>query len=514
MPAITLSALFLLLCSLLVGADARADRRAASEVPVGMPTGRLDIAVYAFPPGMGNPHTQTNLPAIFVWPAILEPLTVIGESGAVEPALALYWQRIDALTWRFRLRDNVTFSNGEAFDAEAAAATFAFLQSPAAVGMMVAGEVGQIARTRVHSRLELDVVTHAPDPLLPRGLAVVRMVAPRHWQAVGPAGFARDPVGTGPFRVRSWGATRIELEAWPGSWRAPRVRELVFHELPDAPSRVQAVRAGAVDIAVQLGPDDAAALAAAGARLVARPTGSVLGLSFLLTRPGPLQDPRVREALNLAVDRGRIVEHLLGGYTEAATQHASRHAFGHHPGLAPYPHDPPTARALLAEAGYPDGFRLTAEVAVGVGANDAAVYQQVAADLRQIGVELELRSIPMQLLVRRLFTGDWRGEAFGMGYDAAPHLDGWRPFRQHSCLWPRPWFCDPALTALVEAVQRAEELTPRTEAMHRLLEAYHAAIPSLPLYEVVGFDAVGPRVRHYRNVFGVINFHELELADP
>jgi peptide/nickel transport system substrate-binding protein len=477
------------------------------------PAGRLDIAVYAFPPGLGNPHTQTNLPAIFLWPAILEPLTVIAEDGTVAPALGLSWQRVDELTWRFELRPGVRFSNGEAFDAQAAAATLEFLRSPAAAGMMVAGEVAHIARTRVHAPLVLDVITHGPDPLLPRSLAVVRMVPPQYWREVGPAGFARLPVGTGPFRVRSWGATRIELEAWQGSWRTPRVQALVFHELPEAPSRVQAIRAGAVDIAVQLGPDDEPALRAAGARLVSRPTGSVLGLSFLLTRPGPLQDLRVRRALNLAVDRRQIVLHLLGARTEVASQHASRHAFGHHPSLSPYAYDPEAARALLAEAGYPEGFRLTAEVAIGVGANDAAVYQQVAAELSRIGVELDLRSIPIQLLVSRLFTGDWRGEAFGMGYDAAPHLDGWRPFRQHSCLWVRPWFCDPALTGLVEAVSASGDLQARTEAMHRLLEAYHAAMPSLPLYEVVGFDAVGPRVRNYRNVFGVINFHELDLLE-
>ncbi|TVS14231.1 MAG: hypothetical protein EA417_15440 [Gammaproteobacteria bacterium] len=222
----------------------------------------------------------------------------------------------------------------------------------------------------------------------------------------------------------------------------------------------------------------------------------------------------MRRALNLAVNRQQIVEHLLAGRTSVASQHASRHAFGHHPSLAAYPYDPEAARRLLADAGYPDGLRLTAEVAVGVGANDAAVYQQVAADLRQVGVELELLSIPMQVLVRRLFTGDWRGQAFGMGYDAAPHLDGWRPFRQHSCLWPRPWFCDPALTALVEDVRLSSELDSRSQAMYRLLEAYHEAMPSLPLYEVVAFDAVGPRVKNYRNVFGVINFAYLDLVRP
>jgi peptide/nickel transport system substrate-binding protein len=472
----------------------------------------LHIGVYAFPPGLGNPHSQTNLPAIFIWPAVLEPLTVMGADNELQPHLALDWEALDEFTWRFTLRRNVRFSNGEPFNAAAVVRTLEWLRTPQAATMMLAGETANLASATAIDEHTVEIRTHTPDAMLPRAMSVVRMVAPEYWQQVGPAGFARQPIGTGPFEVVRWGDTQVEMRAWSGSWRAPRIDRLVFSELPDAPSRVQGLQSGALDIALQLSPDDGPAVRAAGAQLIPRAAGSVLGLSFITTRPSPLSDPRVRRALNMAIDRERIVAELFHGTTHIATQHASRHAFGHHPDLTGYPYDPEGARRLLAEAGYPEGFTFTAQVVIGAGANDSAMYQQLAAELRLIGVHLELRIMPTQVLLRNIFTGDWVGHAFGMDFGSAPFLDGWRPFRMHSCLWSVPWFCDESLTPLIEQVRTSFDLDERRELLHRLLEAYHAAAPSLPVYEVVGYDAVAARVRNYRNVLGVINFDELEIV--
>ncbi|TVS14230.1 MAG: ABC transporter substrate-binding protein [Gammaproteobacteria bacterium] len=473
----------------------------------------LRMATYALPPGKGNPFSQTNLPAIFVWPAVLEPLTVMDPNGEVQPWLAIDWHTVDELTWRFILRQDVFFSNGEPFDAHAVAAVFNWLASPEATTQMMAGEVRNIAAVEVIDSHQIEIRTHTPDIMLPRALTVVRMVPPAYWREVGPSGFGLRPIGTGPFIVEEWGTLRVRMRAWAESWRPPKVERLEVIELADAPARIQGIQSGALDIALQLSPDDGPAIRMASAELHAAPAGSIIGLSFILTRPSPLSDVRVRRALNMAIDTEAIVRELFHGTTYVATQHASRHAFGHHPSLAGYPYDPAAARALLAEAGYPEGFHFVAQVVVGAGANDSAVYQQIAASLREIGVTLELRVMPTQLLLRNIFTGEWRAHAFGMDFGAAPFLDGWRPFRIHSCLWPRPWFCDESLTPLIESVRTTFDLDLRRDRMHALLEAYHEATPSIPVYEVMRYDAVSNRVRNYRNVFGVINFHELELTE-
>ena len=472
----------------------------------------LRVGLYAFPPGMGNPFSQTNLPAILVWPAVMEPLTVTQPDGSIGPLLAVSWESVDKRTWRFELRRDVWFSNGEPFDAEAVVATFDWLKTDAARTMMMSSEMANIAGARALGSHLVEITTHEPDAMLPRALSVLRIVPPRYWSETGPAGFARMPVGTGSFIVKEWGRTRIVMQANPDSWRPPRLDRIEFFELPETPARLQGMQSGALDIALRFSPDDAPALESVGARLIASPTGSVYGISFITNRASPLDDRRVRLALNMAVDREQIVRELFHGTTEIATQHVSRFAFGYAPELEPYPYDPEAARKLLREAGYPDGFRFVAQVVVGALANDSLVFQQIAASLREIGVTLELHVMPTQILLRNIFTAEWRGHAFGMDYGASPFLDGWRPFRMHSCLWPQPWFCDESLTPLILEVRHEFDLERRADLMKQLLAAYQEAAPALMVYEGRSYDAVAGHVRHYQNAFGVINFHRIEVA--
>ena len=481
--------------------------------PVDAAGDRLRIGVYALPPGMGNPHTQADIPGTFIWPAVLEPLTVVDADGEVRPHLARAWQALDETTWRFELRRDVRFSNGERLDAEAVAATVEWLLGPEGRRLIVHQEVANVARVETPDAHTVVIHTAEPDAMLPRNLSVVRITPPRYWAEVGPAGFARAPVGTGPYEVVRWGDSRVTMRRHPGAWRPAQIDELEFIALPEAPSRVQGIQSGALDIAMQLGPDDGPAIRAAGATLETRPMGSVMGLSFITTRPSPLTDRRVRLALNLAVDRELMVREIFHGTTEVADQHASPLAFGFHPELEPYPHDPDRARELLAEAGYPEGFRFTAQVVVGAGAGDSAVYQYVAAELRRIGVDMQLRVMPTPVLLRNIYEGTWLGEAFGMNFSNSPYLDGWKPFRLHSCLWMQPWFCPEDLTDAILEARTTFDLEAREARVRELVAEYHERVPMLLLYRIKGYDAVAPRVRGYRNVMGVIDFQALHLAE-
>ncbi|MCZ8132456.1 MAG: ABC transporter substrate-binding protein [Steroidobacteraceae bacterium] len=498
-----------LLLALLVALPAGA----APASPAPAPERGFRIALYALPPGLGNPYTGTALPAALTWPALFETLTVLAPDGRLEPQLAVEWRRTDPVTWRFRLREGVRFSNGEPFDAAAAHATFEYLQTPKGRTEAAGRDVGTlIAATRVVGPHELEVRTKEPAPLLPELLSVLRMVAPRAWRELGPAGFAAAPVGTGPFKVVSWEATRVRLVRNPLAWRPPRLDALEIIELPDPASRVQALQSGRIDAAVQMNPDDAEPLASAGARLIVRPGGSVLTLQFNTERSQPLRDPRVRRALNLGADREKIARVLFRGQTVAASQATPRIAAGYDPTLRAYPYDPAEARRLLAEAGYADGLDLTAEVVVGSGANDALAYQSVAADLRRIGVNLTLRTIPAAVLIRNVFGGGWRGDMFGMDYGTTPTLDAMRPFRLHSCLWPKRWYCDESLVPLIRAARVELDEARRLELTREVLRRTHAAAPAIFLYEVVMFDALSPRVTGWRNAFHTIDYAALDLA--
>ena len=167
-----------------------------------------------------------------------------------------------------------------------------------------------------------------------------------------------------------------------------------FVELPEAAVRTQALLSRDVDLAL-VEIEELDRLESRGYPVVAAPSMSVMSLALITERttPGPLQDRRVRQALNYAVDQETIARTLLRGYGRAAGQPAPAISFGHDPDLAPYPYDPPRARQLLAEAGYPQGFAMTADIQINAFPAESLIYQSMAHYLRQVGVDITLRLI-------------------------------------------------------------------------------------------------------------------------
>jgi len=186
-------------------------------------------------------------------------------------------------------------------------------------------------------------------------------------------------MGTGPFQLTSWAPERAAFKAYKDSWRAPKVDRLTLLLIPDIASRLQALRSGRVDVAMNLSPDSTDMLEAEGFDVVLRSARTNLALTFITTKDGPFTDVRLRRAANYAVDMKAITEGLLYGLVEPASQAVPPLALGFNPALEPYPYDPERARTLIAEAGYPDGLDFTAEVNVGTVPYFNSVLQQVAA---------------------------------------------------------------------------------------------------------------------------------------
>ena len=472
----------------------------------------LRFAMWGLPAEGGNPFAALQLPAILTIPAVYDGLTHIQYDGTVTPQLALAWRRENDLTWIFDLRRDARFSNGEPLDASAIAAAFDYLRTDEGKLSAVGREVEAIVRAEARDPYTLALTTKSPKALLPREVATVRIPAPEWWRKVGPAGAARAAVGSGPFTVTEWTDNRIVFAANRASWRAPRIDRVTMTTLPDQNSRMQALLSGAVDVATSIGPDDRGAIEAAGGRFVASLWAGVTTIFFVATTPGPVADVRVRQALNYAVDKDRIVATLMGGATVVASQPAAPGTFGHNPDLSPYPYDPARARALLAAAGYPAGFEMTIEVPAGIGVNADAWHVQVASDLAEVGVRVTLRSISMISLTQKIYSGKWEGQAFTAAFNTLPSLDALRAFRQHSCLWPHPWYCNPADTPLIEAAQREGDPDRLEGMVQELLRRYHDDPPGIYMFQLPGFTALGPRVKNFVTDYGIYNFHDVELT--
>ncbi|MFZ4109227.1 MAG: ABC transporter substrate-binding protein, partial [Polymorphobacter sp.] len=282
-----------------------------------------------------------------------------------------------------------------------------------------------------------------------------------------------------------------------GGSRAAGVQRLELIELADEGVRQQALISGDIDIA-RVGIDEIAYLRARGLRLVRSPSMQVMSLAFAIEgrKPGPLADLRVRQALNMAVDRDTLARTLLQGLAAPASQPGALGTLGHDTTLPSIAYDPGGARALLAAAGYPNGFALRADVVVGSLPADALIYQAMARYLADIGVRMELRAIPFPVFLRRYLSNDWGdADAFGLSWNAAPYNDIQRPLENFSCLKkPQPFFCDKALAAAIRAAGSETDLDRRLIMLKALAASHQRAAPSLFLVEQIDLLGVSPRI--------------------
>ncbi len=499
---------FLSACVLWLHGTAAADQAyaAASETT-------LRVAASFLGAEQGNPY-QTY-PATLPIQALFDTLTHVDEVGNVEPWLANSWSSTNAHEWTFELRQDVTFSNGEAFNAEAVTATLGFLQSRDGKSTTIARNLEDIIEAEAVSDFTVRVTLKRPDPLFPYRASNWRIPAPAYSAALESGEHTHQPTGSGPFKVTEWTSNTITFAAFENSWRSPKLQALEFVLVPDQVARRQALVSGTFDIAVGMGPSDQAELEKVGAALHRRPAANLTFIAFALERypDSPLKDVRVRQALNYAVNRRQIVDVLLGGHPRLVAQLALPAAPGYAAELAPYPYDPERAKALLKEAGYEGGFSVTL-AASAPEADETIVYQQIASDLAAVGVDASINLYPLLQTTKMLFSGEVKGELFA---SLVRPIDTIEDYRFRSCLGltgaNKPLFCDPLLMPLLERARAATSLDDLSAVMNKVMKHEHYNPPGIFLWEGLEFDGLAARVRNYETGFDFIHFDVISLAD-
>ncbi|MFF3504712.1 ABC transporter substrate-binding protein [Streptomyces sp. NPDC003247] len=327
----------------------------------------------------------------------------------ITAALATSWKVAeDRRTWTFTLRKGVKFHDGTAFDADAVVFNldrYLDEKSPYhtdALGAAAGEYAGGITKYTKLADDRIQLVTEKPNGHFPQDLAHVLIASPTAVRETGSAKFSEHPVGTGPFRfVKQTAGEQIELARFDGYWRgAPKLDKLVVKALPDAAARTAALRSGSVNWIEYPNPDDIPSLEADGAKVVTN-SYDHLWYWILDTAAEPWSDPRVRRAANYAIDREAIAEELLHGTAEPARQAAPPGTFAHDPADDTYDHDPDKARALLAEAGYADGFTTSVTVPTGGSGNlvPVPIAEAVQRDLAAVGIKVEIRTTDWSTLI-------------------------------------------------------------------------------------------------------------------
>ncbi|WP_374693755.1 ABC transporter substrate-binding protein [Streptomyces sp. VNUA74] len=460
-----------------------------------------------------DPQKQGDMVSMNVLINMFDTLTTRGRDNRLHPRLALSWKATDARTWRFTLRPGVTFHNGETCDARAVAFSIERLLDPATKSPIV--ELRFVKGVTVVDRLTVDIHTTVHDPILPAKLSLFGgvVVPPRHLAEAGDAEFAEHPVGTGPFTHVSWQRDHeLRMRAYDGHWNGrPAVDGLVFSPAPNASSSLAALQSGGVDLVAGLTPDAAQQLEGYGGVSLDGHTGiRTAYLSLNTLERGPLQDRRVRQALNHAIDVPLLIKAVLGGKATETPALVPRGAFGFDPSVKPFTRSVDTARRLLAEAGHPHGFS-TAITASNVDAN---VAEALAGLLAKAGVDARVDLLDPGTYSARL-TSDNRG-ALGPVYLAASTvwtMDGAsivqsnvrsdrRQSRWHSAEADR----------LIDLEELSEDPAARARALSDLQRLMREEAPFVFLYQIDNIFARNDRPRWTPGSAGVLAMESAQVS--
>ena len=473
----------------------------------------LTLGIQILPPTLGNPHQNVSLPGTLPLQAIFDTLTRIGADGSPGPALATAWEMEDQNKWVLSLRRHVVFSNGEPFDAEAVSAAFKYLLSDEGKSETIGTHLSRIGVIGAEPRDShtIAITTAKPNAILPIHLDFVRIPAPRHFAILGPKAFALDPIGSGPFTVRDWKNGRIHLTANTSAWRPPALDEITLVQLDDPAARVQGLLSGSLDVAFNVAAEDKFSVEAAGGRIVTYANPSVAYIQFITAKESPLADVRVRRALNYAVNRILLLTVMFDDAIPPSSQVAHPLAFGFNPALEPHPYDPERAKALLAEAGYADGFDIVM-VAASAGASDDQAHQQIAADLALIGVNMEIRRTTFGKYLEYMYQTGWPDPvvAFSMVTSGFDPMHG---YRTRSCKWSPVYYCDQAIMPLIDAAESAADPEVRRQLVGEVLAYERDNPPGLFKWQSPAFDALAARVTSYAVEADVLSFHTLDVAN-
>jgi len=354
------------------------------------PTGKIVLALTVEPDTLENwrAYSTDGHPVLRnVQEALLNRDPV---SNELVGELATAWEQTDDVTWRFTLREGVTFHNGEAFNAEVAAFGINYTWSPEN-NFQIYQYVGPDMTATAVDEYTVDVVTESPDPILPSRLYFSPIPSMKQVQDE-PDTLASNPIGTGPYIFREWNRGQyIRLEANPDWWGTTAedalgkatIKEAEFVFRDESAVRAAMVVSGEAQFARFLSPEDSATTP----QNVTAP--SVETIFLRLDTPHPaMSDKRIRQAIGEAVDKQGVADQLFGG-GEPASQLVGPSATGYNPDLQPYPYDMDHAKQLVEEAAA-DGVQVDAPIKVatrkGIYLRNDEFAEYVANQLNEIGL--------------------------------------------------------------------------------------------------------------------------------
>ena len=360
---------------------------------------------------------------------LFDRLILQDENQQLMPGLAVSWTPIDDLTWEFKLREGVKFHDGTDFTADDVLCTFERApdvpNSPASFATYTKGKtLEKIDDYTIHFK------TETPYPLMGNDVSTVAIISDSAGCGATTEEFnaGTAAVGTGPYTFVSYTPGQSVVFARNENYWGdlPPWTEVEFRAISSGPSRVAALLAGDVDVISGVPTTDITTLESRDTvRLYQGPSNRVIYLhmdQFRENSPhitaldgseirNPLLDVRVRRAISMAINRDVIVERVMEGVTVPAGQLLPDGFFGVSENIEVPAYDPEGAKALLAEAGYGDGFAMTIHGPNDRYINDAKIAEAIAQMLTRVGIRTAVETMPRSVYFGRASTGNPQGRA-------------------------------------------------------------------------------------------------------
>jgi peptide/nickel transport system substrate-binding protein len=398
-----------------------------------------------------DPHgSTTETPSLVGFRQVYEALTIIDADLSLRPALATSWRLLNPTSWRFELRQGVSFHDGKPFSAEDVVFSIERARSE---GSDLAAYTSSILAVTAVEDDTVEIATKHPDMLLPVHLRQVAMLS-KPWAekrgiaAVKPYAQGAPPLyqanGTGPFMLESHETGRRTVlvrnpQWWGSAESAHNLDRIVWSIVPDPKERLALLLSGQIDF-VQDPPLEALGSIRGRPGLKLAETGELrvllLGLnqgaaelhSGDIAGANPFKDKRVRQALYHAIDMEAIRSDVMAGLAVPTGITISPGVNGYAPELDQRPpYDLTRAKALLAEAGYPEGLGVVLDCTNNRYLNDEAICRAVASQLDRIGIRVKVDAQPKEIHFAKLF--ERRTDFYLLGY-LTPSFDSALHFRE------------------------------------------------------------------------------------
>ena len=429
---------------------------------------------------------------------IVESLTEVNPTnGKIMPRLATSWEQKDAKTWHFNLRQGVTFHDGSKFNAETAAVAIKRALNPnenCQVREKFFSNI-QITPSKV-DEFTLEIKSETAQPILPTLMTTILLASPNTPAERG----VRDPSGTGPYKLANWTpGQQVVVVQNSNYWGAkPQIGKATYLFRSESSVRAAMVKTGEADLAPNIALQDATD----ASMDISYPNSETSHLRIDITK-APLNDIRVRKAMNYAVDRNAMAGTIFSSDVEAATALVVPTIAGHNPSLKAYPYDPEKAKSLLAEA-KADGVPVDKEILMvgrlGIYPNSTEAMEAIYAMLTDVGFNMKLQMVEKRQWVEsysKPYDED-RGPVLHQGqHDNNKGDPVFTVYFKYGCDGPQSTMCDKEVEQNIEAASAAPIGPDRVKIWQKVFKRLHEDIVhNIMMYHMVGYTRVGERIAY------------------